>query len=366
MRALAVVLLALGLAAPGCRRVRPATTALPCTHVQATREVRGLALCEDVWTCARPPEGPFDRVALRRIAACAGGAGPLLLYLPGMHMTSEVPTTDARADLRLYLAQTGLRTWGLDYRTHAVPPDASPADLEALDRWTADVFAADARWAMAFIRAAEPGPIVLAGFSFGGALAYRVASEERPAALVVLDAAAGGGHVPPGSGPALDVASTRLPWPLRRALLAAVIADPTGPSPLPGYASAGAALADVLWTSQSFGGQGGLSAARDGMSDPQLLARLLASEDRWWPRAVVTAKPPRPPRSPLPVLAFASTRMGPQWVEEVRAAARAWGGPRAQVRELPGYGHLDVLVGRSAARDVFEPVRAWLATAPAD
>src|SRR5579883_547861 len=346
MRALAVVLLALGVAAPGCRRVRPATTALPCTHVQATREVRGLALCEDVWTCARPPDGPFDRVALRRIAACAGGAGPLHLYLPGMHMTSEVPTTDARADLRLYLAQTGLRTWGLDYRTHAVPPDASPADLQALDRWTADVFAA--------------------GFSFGGALAYRVASKERPAALVVLDATAGGRHEPPGSGPALDVASTRLPWPLRRALLTAVIADPTGPSPLPGYASAGAALADVLWTSQSFGGQGGLSAARDGMSDLQLLARLLAGEDRWWPRAVLTAKPPRPPRSPLPVLAFASTRMGPQWVEEVRAAARAWGGPRAQVRELPGYGHLDVLVGRSAARDVFEPVRAWLATAPAD
>jgi hypothetical protein len=58
--------------------------------------------------------------------------------------------------------------------------------------------------------------------------------------------------------------------------------------------------------------------------------------------------------------------MGTQWVERVRAAARAWGGPHAEVRELPGYGHLDVLVGRNAARDVFEPVRAWLAAAPAD
>ena len=32
----------------------------------------------------------------------------------------------------------------------------------------------------------------------------------------------------------------------------------------------------------------------------------------------------------------------------------------AVVRELPGYGHLDVLVGRRAPLDVFEPTRAWL------
>jgi len=30
------------------------------------------------------------------------------------------------------------------------------------------------------------------------------------------------------------------------------------------------------------------------------------------------------------------------------------------VRALPGYGHLDVLVGGRAAQDVFEPARAWL------
>ncbi|HLK11686.1 MAG TPA: hypothetical protein VKW76_09915 [Candidatus Binatia bacterium] len=366
MRAIAVLLLASGLAALGCRRPRPAPTAAPCTHVQATREVRGLALCEDVWTCARPPDGAFDRVGLRRIAACRGGTGPLVLYLPGMHMTGDVPTTDARADLRLYLAQAGIRTWAIDYRTHAVPADATPADLEALGHWTAQLFADDVRWAMAFVRAAEPGPIVLAGFSFGGALAYRVATAERPAGLVVLDAAAGAGRAPRGSGPALDVASGRLPWPARRELLAAVMVDPAAPSPLPGYPSAGAALADVLWTSPTFGGQGGLSAARDGASDPQLLARLLAGEDRWWPRAALDDAPPRPPRTPLPVLAFASTRLGPAWVERVRASARAWGGPGAEVRELPGYGHLDVLVGRNALRDVFEPVRAWLTGAPAD
>jgi len=44
----------------------------------------------------------------------------------------------------------------------------------------------------------------------------------------------------------------------------------------------------------------------------------------------------------------------------VHDSAEAWGGPSAVVRDLPGYGHLDVLVGRRAAQDVFEPARPWL------
>lgn len=39
-----------------------------CTRVQAQRAVRGQMICEDVWTCVRPPGGPFDRVGLRRLA----------------------------------------------------------------------------------------------------------------------------------------------------------------------------------------------------------------------------------------------------------------------------------------------------------
>ena len=69
--------------------------------------------------------------------------------------------------------------------------------------------------------------------------------------------------------------------------------------------------------------------------------------------------PPRPRRT-LPVLAFASTALGAEWVKRVRDSAEAYGGPSATVRDLPGYGHLDMLVGRRAANDVFEPARAWL------
>jgi len=357
--AAALVLLAGSLA---CRGPRPEGGAASCTHVQAERQAYGAALCEDVWTCARAPGGPFDRLGLHRLALCENATGPVVLYLPGMHMSGELPISEPRHDLRVYLAAAGVRTWGLDYRTHVVPADASAADLETLSRWTADLFADDVAWAAGFVRGQEPAPLHVAGFSQGAALAYHLASREGQAlaGLLILDGAAGGGRAPAGGGPAIDVGGSRLPFAERKQLLADVIADPHRPSSVPGYPDAGAALADILYTAQSFGGHGGLANTRDGVSDVRLLATLLASYDRWWPRAALgTEAPPRPSRT-LPVLAFASTGLGPEWVKRVHESAEAYGGPTAVVHDLPGYGHLDVLVGRRAAQDVFEPARAWL------
>ncbi len=364
MRACLAAVLAL-LAVAGCRgpAVDRGETAR-CSHIQSVRAVRGLALCEDVWSCARPPGGPFDRVGLRRLAPCDGAPGPAMLYLPGMFMNAETPIDDPRFDLRLYLAQAGIPAWGLDYRTHAVPPESTPAALAALARWGADVFVADAEWAAAFVRGVERGPLHLAGFSFGAGLAYRLASRQPAAlaSLVILDGVADAAReAGAGTGPVLDAGSSRLPWPQREALLAAVVTDPDGPSPVPGFPTAARALAETLFTAPSFGGDGGLANTRDDVSDVTVLARLLASYDRWWPRAALDADPPRAPGTPVPVLAFASTRLGTEWTERVRQSARAFGGDAAVVRGLPRHGHLDVLVARSAARTVYEPVRAWIA-----
>jgi pimeloyl-ACP methyl ester carboxylesterase len=355
---LAVSALAAGV---GCRGPRPGAPTSACTHVQAVRQLRGAAACEDVWTCTRPPGGPYDRIGLHRLAACEGADGPVVLYLPGMHMNGDLPLVDARHDLRVYLAAAGFRTWGLDYRTHAVPPDATPGDLETLRRWTADLFTDDAAWAAAFVRGADPGPLYVGGFSQGAAFAYRLAARPNVpvAGLVILDGDAGGGRGPGPGDAAIDVGGSRLPWAERQRLLAAVVADPGGPSPVAGFPTAGGALAEILWSSPTFGGEGGLANTRDGVSDVQVLATLLRSYDRWWPRATLAGAAPKPTRS-VPVLAFASRKMGPAWVERVRGAARAFGGDTAVVRELPGYGHLDVLVGRRAPLDVFEPARAWL------
>jgi hypothetical protein len=354
-------LLLLGALVLGCRGPHAESgSPASCTHVQSVREVRGLAICEDVWTCARPPGGRFDRVGLRRLAACEGTLGPVLLYLPGMHMNAELPIQDPRYDLRLYLAQAGIAAWGLDYRTHTVPADATPVDLQTLAAWSAEMFAGDATWAVGFVRGIDSGPLYLAGFSFGAGLAYRVAATQRLIGLLILDGAAGTGREPAGDGPAIDVGGSRLPYADRQLLLQRVIDQPKGPSPLPGFPTAGDALADVLYSSPAFGGNGGLSDAEHGVSDVQVLARLLSSYDRWWPRAALLGDRPGRPAGPLSMLAFASTRMGPAWTERVRTSATTFGGPRTTVRDLPGYGHLDVLVARSAARQVFEPVRAWI------
>ncbi len=361
-----VAALVLATALAACRGPRADRPGARCAHVQSVRELAGAALCEDAWTCVRPPGGPFDRVGLHRLARCEVAPGPLVLYLPGMHMNGELPITDPRYDLRLYLAAAGVRTWALDYRTHAVPADASPVDLAVLSRWTAPLFTDDAAWAASFVRGVDPGPLHVAGFSQGATLAYDLAARQDQvlAGLLILDGALPAARVPEEGGPAIDVGGTRLPFALRQRLLADVLADPARPSPLPGFPSAGAALTDVLYSAPSFGGHGGLADARDGVSDVRVLAALLKSYDRWWPRAALRASAPTPPAQPTRLLAFASTNLGPGWVERVRGAARAFGGPQATVRELQGYGHLDVLVAGSAARDVFAPALAWLEGGP--
>ena len=367
LRAAACLLVAVAVA--GCSkrtRVPSGEEAKPaaCMRLQGERQVRGEALCEDVFSCFRPPGGVVDRIGLRRLAPCAGGAGPVVLYLPGMHMNGEIATNDANQDLRLYLAQAGIRTWSLDYRTHAVRPQASQEELQALAGWSRERFLDDAEWATTFVRSSDPGPLYLVGFSFGASMAYGiVARSDQPVmGLVILDGvpSGGGGAGDTSGGSAIDVGGSRLPYEDRERLLRAVIQSPNSPSPVGGYATAGTALADIVYTAPSFGGQGGLSAARNGVTDVRVLARLLDSYDRWWPRAALEGSSPGGPRRKLRVLAIASTNMGPKWVEGVKDGAKNFGGDRTEFRELPLHGHLDVLVGRLAPAEVYEPTRRFV------
>jgi pimeloyl-ACP methyl ester carboxylesterase len=361
-RGLATVLATLVLAGCGMIGVRGKPEA--CTRVQSERQVRGDTLCEDAFLCVRPPGGRFDRIGLRRLALCDGANGPVVLYLPGMHMNAELPQTDARYDFRMHLALAGVRAWGLDYRTHSVPAEATPADLRTLESWTASVFTDDAAWAAEFVRGIDPGPLYVAGFSYGAGVAYGLAARRVPlAGLIILDGTPPGeSPAPEGGAAAIDVGGGRLSWADRQRLLRTVLASPDNPSPVPGSVTAGAALADVVYSSPSFGGEGGLSAAKEGITDVVPLARLLESYDRWWPRAALRGDKVSP-RGQLPLIAFASQRMGAAWIERVRAGAKAFGGDQAIVRVLPRYGHLDVLVGQQAARLVFEPVLGFLGAA---
>jgi hypothetical protein len=200
-------------------------------------------------------------------------------------------------------------------------------------------------------------------------MAYGIAARnDQPVmGLVILDGVpgAGGGTAEASGSSAIDVAGSRLPYDDRERLLQAVIKSPGSPSPVGGYATSGTALADIVYTSPAFGGQGGLSAARDGVTDVRVLARLLDSYDRWWPAAALAGSAPGGSRRKYRVLAIASTNSGPEWVARVKEGARSFGGDKTEFRELPLHGHLDVLVGRLAPSEVYEPTRQFLMNGPA-
>jgi len=334
-----------------------------CGHVQSTRQVRGVTLCEDAWSCARPPAGPLDRVNLTRLAPCGDLTNPLILYLPDRRH-GEGRATDAREDLQLYLAQAGLRTWVLGYRAHTRALGAGRGAHPPAMPWDFDTFADDVEWAMRFIRGTEASRgIWVAGMGDGATFAYELAHRDDPllAGIVALDGAAIATSAP-GSGALVEEGFPGITWETRAALLDLVLTAPRGPSPVPGYASAGEALAELTFRDATYGGNGGLSGARDGGADVRSVARYLASASRWWPRAVLRTRAPGATRRSVPVLAFAAGRRGTAWTDLVAASARTAGGEQATVRVLPAFGHVDLLVGRTAPHHVHEPVRVFITT----
>lgn len=357
-------LVAVGLGAAGPAPVAAKERSAPCMRLQGERQVRGETLCEDAFSCFRQPGGVYDRIGLRRLGPCEDPIGPVVLFFPGVFMNGEIAGNNANYDLRLYLAQAGLRVWSLDYRTHSVPSTASSQDLEVFDDWNRDVFLDDAAWAAGFVRSADPpGPLYLAGIGFGATMAYAVAArDDQPVGgLIILDGVPDGPGLfrsDGGRGPALEVAGTHQTFDEWQRLLRAVVRDPKGPSPVSG-GKAGTALADQAYTAPSFGGAGGMSTARDGVTAPRVLAQLLLTFDRFWPRAALDVRV-KPPKRTMPVLAFASGAQGQAWADRVRQGAESFAGAKTTFEEVPLHGHLDLLAGKLASSEVFEPIRVWL------
>ncbi|HEY2107321.1 MAG TPA: alpha/beta fold hydrolase [Candidatus Binataceae bacterium] len=336
------------------------------------------AVTETSWISMRGPSA-FDRIGLHRLAA-GSSAGPLILYLPGTNMNGALPLADPRHWLPLYLAVNGAEVWSLDYRTHFIAPQTPPDQLAELRGWTDAVFVSDIGAAVDFVLAKTGrGQLFIAGFSRGATFAYLYAAAhpEKVSGLVILDGFIlraghmGGLKEQASRAYATDVGGRSLTFEKRKALLELVIRNPDAPAPIPKFRTVRENLEQVLYESRGFGGRGGLANAIGGYSDAVTLARVLITYDRYWP-AVQDSEDPLTPAlsgrlasSKIPVLAFASTNIGPRWPAQVKSAA-AQTGDDPTVVVLSGWGHLDVLCGTHARAQVYAPVLAWLRRHAAD
>jgi pimeloyl-ACP methyl ester carboxylesterase len=316
-----------------------------------------------------------DRIALHRFAQrprAPQGHVLAVLYLPGTNMNGAIALYDPRYSFPVYLATRGVDVWALDYRTHFVASTATPGEISDLfKRWTNEEFAADIATAANFIlKQSGAQKIFLAGFSRGVSFAYLFTAQhpQEVAGIVALD-----GFIPrrpsqpmPDDHAVDDLAGKNLTWEKRQFLMEAVIANPDGPAPLPKYQTAAENLEHVVYDSKDFGGKGGLANPFDGYSTPMVLARMLVGYDRYWPavqnyqnpftselRAALQA-------SKVPVIAFASTNIAPDWSSWVVESAHATGSDDVTSQVFPKWGHLDVLCGTHAQAQVFAPTAAWL------
>jgi pimeloyl-ACP methyl ester carboxylesterase len=337
------------------------------------------------WSTGRPPSGPFDRIEIHRYRA-KGAPFATMLYLPGTNMNGEVATTDEDHNVWIFLARHGVEVFALDYRTRFSSASTDPKALASMKTWTTEAFVDDIRAASALARA-ESGrsQVYVAGFSRGVFLAYAYACSEPAAVagLVVLDGQFKS-HAPKGQYEpeadlkkleesqawATDVAG-RLGWEGRQKLMIAAAENPMAPATDPKFKTLGEQLSNLL---QFAWGPGALANPLGGQSRPEILGRLLAGYDRYYP-AVQDPEAKRmgdrddDPKTPLddlwgemktPILYFGNARMPGDWLLNGIYSAQKSGSPDVTINVLEGYGHLDVLVGDHARRDVFEPTLAWI------
>jgi pimeloyl-ACP methyl ester carboxylesterase len=343
------------------------------TATGAPRAFKGVpGVDEFVFSATRGPS-PFDRIAIHRITRGIKPAHPriVMVYLPGTNMNGQVAIDDSRYSIPLYLAAHGVDFWALDYRTHFVPASTRQPELIELKGWTNEMFESDIDAAVRFVTATTGRDrVFVAGFSRGVSFAYLFAAEhpELVQGLVLFDGWIGHGQAgsPPAEVYADDLGGRHLTWEKRDALLRLVLENPGAAAPLPKYKTAGENLKHVVYDSAGFGGKGGLANPFGGFSEPVILAHVLIQYDRYWPivqdyeDSFTPAMIEPLSKSKIPVMAFASTNIAPDWPDRVTKSASSTGGGDVTVTTLKGWGHLDVICGTYARERVFAPVMQWL------
>lgn len=318
---------------------------------------------------------PFDKIGLHHVAI--GKTPPenpdlVILYLPGTNMNGVVVPDDVKHSLALYLASHGVDFWAMDYRTHYVPSETPQSDLKELKGWTYDLFASDIHEAVKFVREhTRHGKIFLVGFSRGVTNEYLYAAlhPENVQGIIALDGfiSRRAPKEAPADVYADDIGGAHLTYDKRKTLMEMVIANPDGPAPIPKYKTTRENLEHVVYDAGgAFGGHGGLANPQGGKSDAVVLAKLLITYDRYWPTVQDFENPFTPDRiaalkkSQVPVLAFSSTNIAPDWPSMVEQSAHSTGAKDVRFTKLDGAGHLDVLCGNLSEEMVFAPTLEFI------
>ncbi|GAA1649519.1 lipase family alpha/beta hydrolase [Actinoplanes couchii] len=307
--------------------------------------------------------GSVPGVSVQRHARPPGApetTAPRCLFVPGRFATALGYTDDPDRDIRLYLAAQGVEVGSVEH------PTDTPAGTGQLL-----VQLASALGGLGDRR------IVLIGHSMGGFLCYLAAIlwPHRVAGIVALD----GGVISPCRGApetigrvAAELVDERAQrWETvsaRPSVLRSLAADV-----LAGDSGAVRSLARVLAVASGSGDGCMVAPGTDPGTVKVAAAYLTGLRDTWsalqsrQARLLALAGPAEWPqrsvagiqRSGIPVFAAFGTESGTHRRARDRHTA-VTADPNAEICEVPGYGHLDVLFGPDVRRLIFQPVLRWL------
>ena len=356
---------------------------------EATPLDAAAVLTETVWQAEVKPGHKFDRIRLHQLhqptqpskGQAADKADPVVLYLPGTNMNSVPGIKAARHNLLVYLSMQGVTTYGLDYRTAAIPAEYA-GDTEFMRHWDFAAFVADAQLAFEFVQAQHPGqPVYVAGFSRGASFAYALVGQVPAAGIIVLDGSFKNYRESPFDQRAVQsefntkakfatILSQRRGWENRQMMMQMVIDDPGSAALDPAYTTIGEQLTQTLYRAW---GPGAMANPVDGVSDVQTLAQLMLGYDRFFPtvqdidrEAIASTLDAETGLDDhfgdlgIPLILFGATNLGTKHILNSVYSAGESGATSVELHVLENYGHLDVLVGERAADEVFAVVHDWL------
>jgi len=381
------------------------------TLVQDGRGVKAYPdLREYVWekAAAMAPNGPYDKIGLRRLVKTGITPKGVILLCPGTNGNAEQlmsnPPDDTWTKFEensqpLYWANRGYDVFGIDYRTHFVPISLSLSQLSFMANWGYDQWTSDVKEAVEKTKEVSGAKrIYLAGISFGGNVVMNHAAkywQQDLKGIILLDAGPGTSNPNPTNTYNLIDALAQMnakgtwgnefgaPFTGSIFIMKYSLENPGGPAVIPGtndplYPPVNP-VTKKPWANITEWGQNYFRSSTSntnftgGYGDYWVMTHYFASNDRYWPARLGLERnawwgwtncpyvaydyDDHYAEINVPLLGFTSQNYGAKsWGKVSRGIAN----PDVTGIFLPYYGHLDVFLGVYCAAAVSEPSYQWI------